>query len=73
MIKLTTTDVLSLPIQDRIQLVEDIWDTIAAESDSVELTDHDKRIIDERINNYLSNPAQCSSLDDVFKRITNTK
>ncbi|MBF0336326.1 MAG: addiction module protein [Nitrospirae bacterium] len=71
MIKLKATDVLSLPIQERIQLVEDIWDTIAVESDSVELTEHDKRILDERIDNYLNNPAQCSSFDDVFKRIKN--
>ena len=43
--KLTATDTLALSIPERIQLVEDIWDTIAAQEDSVELSEEEKRII----------------------------
>jgi len=38
----TVTDTLVLSIPERIQLVEDIWDTIAVEADSVELTEEEK-------------------------------
>ncbi|MDD2717500.1 MAG: addiction module protein [Candidatus Wallbacteria bacterium] len=31
---------------ERIQLVEDIWDTIAVKADSIELTEKEKKIID---------------------------
>ena len=41
--KLTATDTLDLSIPERIQLVEDVWDTIAAEADSVELTEEEKK------------------------------
>ena len=41
--QLTATDTLELSIPERIQLVEDIWDTIAAKSNSVELTEDEKK------------------------------
>ena len=54
--KITATDALTLSIPERIQLVEDIWDSIAAEADSVELTEDEKRLIDERLEAYRRNP-----------------
>ena len=67
--KITATDSLSLSIPERIQLVEDIWDTIAAEAESVELTEDEKRIIDERLEAYHRNPDLGSPWEDVFNRI----
>lgn len=37
--EITATDTLSLSIPEKIQLVEDIWDMIIAEVNSVELTE----------------------------------
>ncbi|MCL0077049.1 addiction module protein [Dehalococcoidia bacterium] len=70
--KLTATDTLDLSVPERIQLVEDIWDTIAVKADSVELTEEDKKIIDERLEAYHQNPNLGSPREDVFKRIVNT-
>jgi putative addiction module component (TIGR02574 family) len=67
--KITATDSLSLSIPERIQLVEDIWDTIASEAEFVELTEDEKRIIDERLEAYHRNPDIGSPWEDVFKRI----
>ena len=50
--KITATDALGLSISERIQLVEDIWDTIIAKADSVELTEEEKKIIDARLEKY---------------------
>ncbi len=36
--RIRATDTLDLSIPERIQLVEDIWDTIALAADSIELT-----------------------------------
>lgn len=67
--QITATDTLSLSIPERIQLVEDIWDTIATEPEAIELTEEDKRIIDERLEAYHKNPKLGSPWEDVYKRI----
>ncbi|MEK6589300.1 MAG: addiction module protein [Nitrospinota bacterium] len=67
--KITATDSLTLSIPERIQLVEDIWDTIAAEAQSIELTEDEKRIIDERLEAYHKNPELGAPWEDVYKRI----
>lgn len=67
--KITATDTIELSIPERIQLVEDIWDTIATEAEAVELTEDEKRIIDERLEAYHRNPDLGSPWEDVYKRI----
>jgi len=71
--RLTATDALDLSIPERIQLVEDIWDTIAIKVDVVELTEEEKKIIDERLKAYHQNPNLGSPWEDVFKRIVSKK
>ncbi|MBI4334867.1 MAG: addiction module protein [Chloroflexi bacterium] len=71
--KITVTDTLDLSIPERIQLVEDIWDTIAAEAELVELTEEEKKVIDERLEAYHQNPNLGSPWEDVFKRIVGKK
>ena len=68
--KITATDTIVLSIPERIQLVEDIWDTIATEAEAIELTEDEKRIIDERLEAYHRNPDLGSPWEDVYKRIT---
>ncbi len=67
--QITATDALILSIPERIQLVEDIWDTIASEQGSIELTVEEKKIIDERLTAYHNNPDSGSPWADVYKRI----
>jgi putative addiction module component (TIGR02574 family) len=69
MSKITATDALELSIPERIQLVEDIWDTIAVKASSIELTDEEKCIIDERLEKYHQSPESGSPWEDVYKRI----
>lgn len=67
--KITATDTIALSIPERIQLVEDIWDTIAAEGPAIELTEDEKKIIDKRLEAYHRNPDVGSPWEDVYKRI----
>ncbi len=41
--EITATDALTLSIPERIQLVEDIWDTIASDAEEIELTSEEKQ------------------------------
>lgn len=70
--KIKAADTLNLSIPERIQLVEDIWDTIAAEADSVELSEDEKKIIDERLEAYHRNPEIGSPWEGVLKRIVSS-
>jgi putative addiction module component (TIGR02574 family) len=45
-----------LGIEDRIRLVQDIWDSIAAEQAYPDLTEVEKQELDHRITAYETNP-----------------
>ena len=67
---ITAADTLKLSIPERIQLVEDIWDTIALNIEDVELKDSEKKILDKRLKAYHRNPDEGSPWEEVYKRIT---
>lgn len=67
--KISATDTLELSIPERIQLVEDIWDTIAMGADAIELSEEERRIIDDRLEAYRRNPNEGSDWEEVIKRI----
>ncbi|MDO9548458.1 MAG: addiction module protein [Candidatus Marinimicrobia bacterium] len=66
---ITANDTLELSIPERIQLVEDIWDTITAKVNSFELTEEEKQIIDARLEHYHQNPESGSPWEDVYEKI----
>lgn len=70
---LTSTSVLSLSIAERIQLVEDIWDTIAEVPEKVGLTDAQKAELDRRLDAYHRNPDEGSPWEMVRERIQSRK
>ncbi len=71
--RMTAADTLELSIPERIQLVEDIWDTIAAQADVVELSEQEKKTIEERLDAYHKNPLAGSPWEDVVKKITSSR
>ena len=66
-------EIKKLSISERIQLVEDIWDSIMAEPESIELTDAQKQEIDKRLENYNNNNQSGSPWNEVKQRIRNSK
>jgi putative addiction module component (TIGR02574 family) len=70
MATITANDTLSLSIPERIQLVEDIWDTIKANANVVQLSEKEKRILDDRLETYHRNPESGSPWEEVYQRIT---
>ena len=69
MSRLAKEDILSMSISERIQLVEDIRDSIAEVPEAVSLTDSQKRELDRRLDSYHKNPGEGSPWEDVRKRI----
>ena len=61
-------DILNLSVSERIQLVQDIWDSIAEVPDSVSLTDEQKAELDRRLDAYHRNPDAGSPWSVVHER-----
>ncbi len=43
---------LTLPINERIKLVEDIWDSIAADQTALPITEAQKKELEKRLKAY---------------------
>ena len=69
MTALVKANVLSLSVSERIQLVEDIWDTIAEVPEEITLTDRQKAELDRRLDAYHLNPDEGSPWAVVRERI----
>lgn len=41
---------------ERLELVQDLWDTIAAEPDDGKISDEERQILDERLREHEANP-----------------
>jgi putative addiction module component (TIGR02574 family) len=68
--EIRTSDILKLSIPERIILVEEIWDTIVSEYDNdLEITNMEKKLIDQRLDSYQKNPEKISEWKDVYNRI----
>jgi putative addiction module component (TIGR02574 family) len=47
-------DLLTLPLAQRLELVQTLWDSIAAEQIGPELTEPDRQLIDQRLERFLA-------------------
>jgi len=61
----TLNEIASLRIEDRILLVQAIWDSIAAEQVYPDLTETQKRELDRRIDNYDIDPDNILTWEEV--------
>ncbi len=62
-------DILDLSVSERIQLVQDIWDSIVQVPESVLLTEEEKAEIDRRLDAYHKDPNAGSPWLTVRERI----
>lgn len=63
------SDVLQLSVSERIQLVEDIWDTLAASSEDVPISQAQQDELDKRLEAHRQNPQLGSSWQQAKERI----
>lgn len=67
--KVTIADVLAMPVSERILFVEDIWDSIAATPDTVQLSEAQREELDRRLESYHNNPLGGSPWEEVKARV----
>ena len=66
---ISMSEILKLSIPERIQLVEDIWDSIAAVPEAIELTEAEKEELDRRFASMDANPDSCIPWEVVKRSI----
>ena len=68
-----STKPLQLPVEERIKLVEDLWDSIAADQRVLRLTIEQKAELDQRLNAYEidKNRGRLASdaLADIYRKL----
>jgi putative addiction module component (TIGR02574 family) len=62
-------ELLKLTVAERIQLVEDLWDSIAADPEGLPLTDQQKREIDRRLAEHDEDPSSAVPWEQVRERL----
>lgn len=67
--RISVSDVAEFSIAERIQFVEDVWDSIAVLPDQVNMTDDVKKELDKRLESYHRNPDSGSPWEEVRQRI----
>jgi len=65
------SDILQMSIAEQIQLVEDIWDSVAASPEAVPLTEAQRQELDCRLEAYAQNPGAGISWDELKEKVRN--
>lgn len=63
------SEILQLTIAERIQLAEDIWDSVAAFPEAIPLTDAQREELDRRLQAYGKNPNEGVSWDELKDKL----
>jgi putative addiction module component (TIGR02574 family) len=69
MSRLRLSDVLKLPVSERLKLVEAIWDSIADAPETLQLTEEEHVELDRQLREYEKNPNDGSPWAEVRERI----
>jgi putative addiction module component (TIGR02574 family) len=62
-------EIRNLPIADRLELMERIWDSIAEDEQNIQLTDAQKAELDRRLAAHEASPDRGASWEAVKARL----
>jgi putative addiction module component (TIGR02574 family) len=57
-LRMQVAEILKYSVAERIQIVEDIWDSISNSPESLELSDAEKNELDKRLDSYQETPNE---------------
>jgi putative addiction module component (TIGR02574 family) len=66
---LLKVEISQLSISERIQLAEDLWDSILDKQDEIQLDPAQKQELDRRLEQYRQDPTAGSSWETVKQRL----
>jgi putative addiction module component (TIGR02574 family) len=63
------TEILALPVGERMRLVEVIWDSLAAAQEALPLAQWQRDELDQRLAEFDADPQSGAAVEEVFARI----
>ena len=66
---LTQMNIQELSVSDRIRMAEELWDSVLEDQASIEVTDAQKKVLEQRIKSYSSTPTEGSTWEEVNDRL----
>jgi putative addiction module component (TIGR02574 family) len=67
--KISASDIAEMPIEERIQLVEDIWDSISELPEAVSIPEWHKEELERRLDAYHANPTEHAPWSEVREKL----
>ena len=62
-------DVQDLPVRQKLELVDELWLSMAPELDNLEASEPEQELLDERWAAFIQNPESAITLDEFRKRM----
>jgi putative addiction module component (TIGR02574 family) len=66
-------EILQLSVAERIQIVEDIWDSISTSPEDLELSETEKAELDKRLESYKQQPDEGIEWETLKKNLSQNK
>lgn len=63
-------ETLELPISERIEIVAEIWESIAKNPDEIETGESTRELLSKRLSEHKADPEDGSTREEVKDRIT---
>ncbi len=62
-------EVQNLPVRDKLQLVDDLWLSMAAQISALNVSDEEKTLLDERWASFLKDPDSALTLEQFQEKM----
>ena len=62
-------ELLKLDVEERLRLIELLWDSLASQPERVQVTEAQRRVLAERLAEHESAPGDVVSWDDMKARL----
>jgi putative addiction module component (TIGR02574 family) len=62
-------EVQNLPVREKLQLVDDLWLSMAAQISALNVSEEEKILLDERWASFLKDPAATLTLDQFDEKL----
>lgn len=66
-------EILQLSVAERVQIVEDIWDSISNSPDELPLSETEKAELDKRLESYRQNPNEGIEWETLKRNLSKTE
>ena len=72
-LSMQVSEILQLSVAERIQIVEDIWDSISESPESLELSEAEKLELGKRLESYRQNPNEGIEWETLKKNLSENR